>query len=84
MMTKVAALLKCDISFQYAAGRLEHLKEEVVSLGKLEAELAEFFCEDPAAFKIDECFKSLASFCSKFKQVRNCTSCESLSLKFEI
>ena len=43
----------------------------MVSLEKLEAELAEFFCEDPAAFKIDECFKSLASFCSKFKQVRS-------------
>ena len=55
---------------QYASGRLEHLKEELVSVGKLEAELAEFFCEDPNAFRIDECFKSLASFCSKFKQVR--------------
>ena len=63
--------LQITICLQYASGRLEHLKEEVVSLEKLEAELAEFFCEDPAAFKIDECFKSLASFCSKFKQVRS-------------
>ena len=45
----------------------------MVSLGKLESELAEFFCEDPAAFKIEECFKSLANFCAKFKQVSEWT-----------
>lgn len=30
--------------------------------------LAEFFCEDPATFKIEECFKIFHGFCVKFKQ----------------
>lgn len=38
------------------------------NLKKLQEELSEFFCEDPNAFKMDECYKSLSSFCSKFKQ----------------
>ena len=40
-------------------------------LDKMSAEIAEFFCEDGNSFKIEECYKSLASFCNKFKQARN-------------
>ncbi len=40
-------------------------------LEKLQVDLAEFFCEDAVSFKIEECFKSLESFCNKFKQVTN-------------
>lgn len=29
--------------------------------------LAEFFCEDPAQFKIEECYKTFYQFCEKFK-----------------
>ena len=29
--------------------------------------LAEFFCEDPATFKIEECYKTFYQFCEKFK-----------------
>ena len=38
-------------------------------LDKMRGEIAEFFCEDVASFHIEECYKSLASFCNKFKQV---------------
>jgi hypothetical protein len=55
--------------FQYASNRLTELKEDMVTLEKLQVDLAEFFCEDPNSFHIEECFKSLAGFCSKFKQV---------------
>jgi hypothetical protein len=38
-------------------------------LEKIQSELAEFFCEETASFKIDECFKSFSSFIAKLKQV---------------
>ena len=44
------------------------MKEAMENLDTLKNELAEFFCEDPKSFKIEDCFKSLSSFCSKFKQ----------------
>lgn len=37
----------------------------------LRLQLAEFFCEDPASFKLEECFKIFHSFCEKFKQAVN-------------
>ena len=44
------------------------MKERMEALKKTKIDLAEFFCEDGNAFKLEECYKSLASFCSKFKQ----------------
>ncbi|CAD0204995.1 unnamed protein product [Chrysodeixis includens] len=38
--------------------------EEVESIRK---QLAEFFCEDPVSFKLEECFKMFVWFCSKFR-----------------
>lgn len=37
----------------------------------LRLQLSEFFCEDPASFKLEECFKIFQSFCEKFKQAVN-------------
>lgn len=34
----------------------------------LRSQLAEFFCEDPNSFKMEECFKIFYQFCEKFKQ----------------
>ena len=36
-------------------------------LRQSQIELSEFFCEDPNAFKMEDCYKSLANFCAKFK-----------------
>lgn len=36
-------------------------------LESLRIQLAEFFCEDPLQFKIEECFKIFYQFCEKFK-----------------
>ena len=52
-----------------AKEELEDLKVAMEDLQKSQTDLAEYFCEDPAGFKIEECFKSLGSFCSKFKKV---------------
>ncbi|XP_037302658.1 inverted formin-2 isoform X2 [Manduca sexta] len=38
--------------------------EEVESIRK---QLAEFFCEDPVSFKLEECFKIFVVFCTKFR-----------------
>lgn len=37
----------------------------------LRLQLAEFFCEDPSSFKLEECFKIFHNFCEKFKQACN-------------
>ncbi|GBP44170.1 FH2 domain-containing protein 1 [Eumeta japonica] len=49
-------------------------KREVAALNKdmeeVEAtrmSLADFFCEDPVSFKLEECFKIFVTFCSKFR-----------------
>ena len=55
-----------------AKEELEDLKVAMEDLQKSQTELAEYFCEDPTGFKIEECFKSLGSFCSKFKKVNDC------------
>jgi hypothetical protein len=56
-------------SLQYASTQVQGLKEGMSQLEKIQSELAEFFCEEAACFKIDECFKSFSSFIAKLKQV---------------
>jgi hypothetical protein len=57
------------LSLQGASKDLQMLKSAIADVEKMQEELAEFFCEDPASFKIDECFKSIWGFCAKFKKV---------------
>ncbi len=52
-----------------ASADLGRLKEEMRELEGTEKEMAEFFCEDPNSFKLEECFKSLWGFCVKFRKV---------------
>lgn len=54
---------------QYASKELSVLSQAMADLETLQTDLAEFFCEDPATFKIEECFRSLGNFSHKFKQV---------------
>ncbi|KAK6173050.1 hypothetical protein SNE40_016584 [Patella caerulea] len=44
------------------------LKEDLKDIDALRIELAEFFCEDPNTFKLEECFKTLNIFCERFKK----------------
>ncbi len=53
--------------FQYASKEVECMKEAMENLKKTQGELAEFFCEDPNTFRMEDCYKSLGSFCHKFK-----------------
>ena len=54
---------------QHASTEVERMKERMSCLEQMQKDLAEFFCEDPNSFKLNECYKSMWEFCSKFKQV---------------
>ena len=47
------------------------MKDAMKQLEEVEAELAEFFCEDNTSFRLDECYKSLNGFFNKFKKVKS-------------
>ena len=57
-----------NILFQYASKELECLKNAMEDLTKIQEELAEFFCEDPKSFKLEECYKAFLQFNNNFKK----------------
>ena len=44
------------------------LQRGIKGVETIRLRLAEFFCEDPGSFKLEECFKVFQNFCEKFKQ----------------
>ncbi|XP_053952499.1 formin-J [Anastrepha ludens] len=44
------------------------LQANMKEVEAIRSKLADFFCEDAAHFKLEECFKVFQSFCDKFKQ----------------
>ncbi|KAM0729484.1 FH2 domain-containing protein 1 [Formica fusca] len=53
---------------QMAEQEMAQLKRDMEELEGVRRSLAEFFCEDTSAFKIEECFKIFHQFCQKFNQ----------------
>nr|XP_031825302.1 uncharacterized protein LOC116423815 [Nomia melanderi] len=53
---------------QMAEQEMSQLKRDMEELETLRRSLAEFFCEDVNAFKIEECLKVFHQFCQKFNQ----------------
>lgn len=51
-----------------AEQEMAQLKRDMEELEGVRRSLAEFFCEDTSAFKIEECFKIFHQFCQKFNQ----------------
>lgn len=47
---------------------MTQLKRDMEELENVRKSLADFFCEDVNAFKIEECFKVFHHFCQKFNQ----------------
>lgn len=43
------------------------LQTGLKDIDALRLHLAEFFCDDPATFKLEECFKVFQCFCDRFK-----------------
>ncbi|XP_034102764.1 formin-J [Drosophila albomicans] len=50
-----------------AKSELLVLSEGMEQVDKMREKLANFFCEDPGTFKLEECFKIFQNFCSKFR-----------------
>lgn len=44
------------------------LEEDLMDIEDLRLELADFFSEDEGTFKLEECFKTLQTFCERFKK----------------
>lgn len=57
---------KC--SLQNAEREVAVLQANMKEVEAMRLKLADFFCEDAAHFKLEECFKVFQSFCDKFKQ----------------
>lgn len=56
-----------DVISQRAEIRLTDLEASLQELEVLCNAVAEFFCEDPAAFKLEECCSIFHSFCKRFE-----------------
>lgn len=54
-----------------AENKVQMLQRGMKEVEALRLQLAEFFCEDPNSFKLEECFKIFQTFCEKFKLAVN-------------
>lgn len=52
---------------QVAEQEVSALNKDMEEVESMRKQLAEFFCEDPVSFKLEECFKMFVWFCSKFR-----------------
>ncbi|XP_022815236.1 inverted formin-2 [Spodoptera litura] len=52
---------------QVAEQEVSALDKDMEEVESIRKQLAEFFCEDPVSFKLEECFKLFVWFCSKFR-----------------
>jgi len=43
------------------------LQNDIAELESMRRTLADFFCEDVNTFKLEECFRIVHNFCTKFK-----------------
>lgn len=51
-----------------AACQLADIEGSLRELDSLSHSVAEYFCEDPATFKLEECCSIFHSFCEKFEK----------------
>lgn len=56
-----------DVCSQRAENRLAEVEASLHQLEVLSNAVAEFFCEDPTAFKLEECCSIFNSFCKRFE-----------------
>ncbi|KAI7801008.1 putative FH2 domain-containing protein 1-like [Triplophysa rosa] len=53
---------------QDADTRIKETEASFKNLDAVSDSVAEYFCEDPSQFKLEECFSIFSSFCEKFKR----------------
>lgn len=69
----------CFVFFsQRADAKLADVESSLQELNVLSSAVAEYFCEDPATFKLDECCSIFHSFCKRFD-----TAVQVKSLEYE-
>lgn len=56
----------CLFSVQEAEALLTEMESKLEDLQSVSDSVAEYFCEDPLAFKLDECCSIFNSFCERF------------------
>jgi hypothetical protein len=71
-MIRARALYSCTSHhpfnfLQTAENELKMLQRGLKELEATRLQLADFFCEDPQQFKIEECFKIFYQFCDRFR-----------------
>ena len=53
---------------QEANVEVQELEEDLKDIEEYRKDLAVFFCEDFGTFKLEDCFKTLQTFCERFKK----------------
>ncbi|XP_062577150.1 formin-J-like isoform X1 [Saccostrea cucullata] len=53
---------------QEAKSEIDDLQEDLKDIESLRHELADFFCEDIKTFKLEEAFRTMQTFCERFKK----------------
>ena len=56
---------------QVSSTDLNSLKEGLQEVEKVKQTVAEYFCEDPNSFKLEECFKIFSNFCQRLENFIN-------------
>uniref|UniRef100_A0A8C5N7V8 FH2 domain-containing protein 1-like n=1 Tax=Gouania willdenowi TaxID=441366 RepID=A0A8C5N7V8_GOUWI len=64
-------LQQMDAFLVDAEAKLTEVELSVQELKALSNDVAEYFCEDPATFKLDECCSIFHSFCTRFNTALN-------------
>lgn len=62
---KITCKMCCCCS-QHAESRITETQASFLALNKVTESVAEYFCEEPSDFKLDECCSIFSSFCEKF------------------
>ncbi|KAL7847471.1 hypothetical protein AOLI_G00221890 [Acnodon oligacanthus] len=62
--------LQCQMEefLRMAESRLADMEASLQTLDSISHSVAEYFCEDPATFKLEECCSIFYSFCEKFEK----------------
>lgn len=67
LMSSFFLFVSLFFSSQRAEAKLAEMEMSLQELNALSKAVAEFFCEDPAAFKLEDCCSIFNSFCRRFE-----------------
>lgn len=82
---KLNSFLYYDFTFDIykdAKSEIEDLQEDLKDIEGLRCELADFFCEDVKTFKLEEAFRTMQTFCERFKKAIEVLNLLTLSYLF--